>query len=197
MLKPQSSRDFRVMSIDPGTDTLGVSVLDLNLETLQTTLAEVHTFRGSQLQRGYPTIGDRHGDRIARLYGHEENLAGYMNLTRPDSIITEGPYLGRFPQAYAALVECVSAIRRAVIRYDYFAPLHVIDPSSVKKHMGVKGTSGDKGAMTRALCDLMYVENPKILNPSLIDIHQLDEHAIDSTCVGWYHVCKTVQALTS
>lgn len=197
MLKPLGDQPFRIVSTDPGTDTLGAAILDLNLETLQVELAETHIFRGSQLQRNFPRVTELHGDRTARLMGHEENLLGFLEYARPHSIISEGPYLGRFPQAYAALVECVSAIRRAVIRYDQFAPLFVIDPSSVKKHMGVKGTSGDKSAMTRALLKVMEGPTPKLLNPSHIDINELDEHRVDAICVGYYHACKTIAALST
>lgn len=185
---PQDLQPWRIVCCDPGTDTTGVGTLELDLKTLVTSVGEVHTFRGSQLQRLFPTVSRVHGDRHARLMAHEENLYQFLHYARPHSVITEGPYMGRFPAAFAALTECVSAIRSAVVRYDWFMPLHVIDPSSVKKHMKVKGTSGDKSAMQRALKALL--DDPKVpfINPSNIDIDSLDEHSVDALCVGWYHV---------
>ncbi len=89
--------------------------------------------------------------------------------------------MGRFPNAFGALTEIMLAIRRACWRFDPILPLNVIDPSSVKKFMGVKGTSKDKSAMTRAL-----MAKQELANPSGIPLADLDEHSIDALCVGCY-----------
>lgn len=195
MLKPPDHQPYRIIACDPGTDTLGLAFLEVDLGTQSTAIAQVHTFRGSQLQRLFPTITAVHGDRMARLIAHEENIFQFLHYARPHAVITEGPYMGRFPAAFAALVECVSAIRRAVIRYDHFMPLHVIDPSTVKKSMGVKGTSGDKDAMRRALTQALDDPAQPLTNPSNIEISSIDEHGVDAICVGWLLAKQVLTAL--
>lgn len=178
---PPGVEPYRIVSIDPGTDTLGTAVLDIDLDQRQVAVAEVYTFHGSRLQRLFPLVVSVHGERMARLMAHEENLLSFFNYARPHGIVSESPYMGRFPSAFAALTECVSAIRRAVHRYDPLMPLHVVDPSTVKKNVGVKGTSGDKSAMARAIANL-----PDLKNPSQIPFAELDEHSVDAIAVGYY-----------
>lgn len=195
MLKPSDGQTFRIVAMDPGTDTLGLSLLEIDLCYMRTQIAQVHTFRGSQLQKLFPVISEIHGDRTARLMAHEENIFQFLHYANPHSVVTEGPYMGRFPAAFAALTECVSAIRRAVIRYDQFMPLHVIDPSTIKKNMGVKGTSGDKLAMTKALIAKLNEPASDLINPSNIDIAALDDHSVDSICVGYLHARNIIATL--
>jgi len=174
---------YRIVSCDPGTDTLGVALSELDLKLGILTVQEAHTFRGSQLQRHYPVVSRYHNDRFARLLGHEDNLFNYFNQTAPHLIVSEGPYLGRFPAAFAALTEVVSTIRRAAIRYDPYLKFLVIDPSTVKKAIGMRGNSGDKSIVKQTL--LAAIHNRIGTLQSHVDLNSLDEHAIDAIAVGW------------
>jgi Holliday junction resolvasome RuvABC endonuclease subunit len=173
---------LRIIGIDPGTETLGVSVLDVSLTTNQIVLQYVSTYTATQLIRLFHLqwISQVHGDRIARLKAHEENLYSLFTTFRPHEIVSESPYLGRFPAAYAALVECMSVIRSAVMRYDFRMPLHTLDPPTVKTRLGVSGKSGDKTHMREGLLRL-----PDLENPQRIPIELLDEHSIDAMAVAY------------
>ena len=81
--------------------------------------------------------------------------------------------------AYAALVECLDAVRRAVIKYDETLSLTVIDPARVKKAIGVSGKSGDKTLVRAALSTM---EAFTLMTD--ISLDKLDEHAIDAIAVG-------------
>lgn len=174
---------LRIMGIDPGTDTLGVSVLDVHLHCNTITLSFSNTFKGTQLARDYRYVSQLHGDKIARLKAHEDNLTRFMMQWCPHEIISEAPYMGRFPAAYAALVECMTAIRNAVMRYDWYLKLFTADPPTVKNSVGVGGKSGDKTLMKEAIQRLF--DESVILNPNGIDIDALDEHSIDSIAVAY------------
>jgi len=179
--KPPGEEPLRIVSLDPGTDTFGAAQIEIDLSNRQVSLAEAHLFRGSQLQREFVTASRYHGDLFARLLGHEENLLGFLHYAQPHVIVTESPYMGRFATSYGALSKLMNAIHRACWRYDQFATLRTVDPSTVKKYMGVKGTSGDKTLMTRAI-----MSKTDLLNPSGIDLAELDEHRIDAICIGYY-----------
>jgi hypothetical protein len=178
---PTGEEPLRIVSFDPGTNTFGAAILEIDLVNRQLALAEAHLFKGVELMRNYPRTVMHQGERFARVIAQEENLVGFLRYAQPHVVVTEAPYMGRFPQAFSALTEIMLAIRRATWRYDAILPLNIIDPSSVKKFMGVKGTSKDKSAMTRAL-----MAKTDLLNPSGIDLEALDEHRIDAICVGCY-----------
>jgi hypothetical protein len=87
--------------------------------------------------------------------------------------------MGRFPQAFAALTECLTAIRRAVLRYDDFKPLLLVDPPTAKLAVGVKGKGSVKDDVKQGVLSLR-----NLLNPDNIDIQNLDEHSIDAIAVA-------------
>lgn len=175
-----SQRAYRIIGIDPGTDTLGVAVLDLDLLNGQISLVEARTFDGTQLARPYSAIAGVHGDRQARLLAHEDNLYGYFNYIQPHSVIAESPFMRKFPAAYAALTECIVHIRRGLMRYDAFMALHMVDPPTAKKAVGAVAKGSNKDGVKTAILKL-----PTLLNPYRIDIAALDEHSIDAIAVGY------------
>lgn len=183
---------LRIIGIDPGTDTLGVSVLEVCLATNAITLAMSATYSGNQMARNYRWISQVHGDKAARLRAHHDNLYNIFRFWNPHEIICESPYLGRFPSAFQALVECKQIILEAVMAFDEYLPLQMVEPSIVKKTLGVNGKSGDKSLMQNGILDLIH--RGIIQNPSGINMQDLDEHSIDSIAVAYvraHHVTVT------
>lgn len=178
---PFDSR-YRIVSIDPGTDTLGVSLLELDLRTHVISLHSSMTHRGHLLAKQYPILADKHTERFARLMAHRYNLLSIFQQYQPHSIACEAPYMGRFPQAYAALVECCMIVRQACVEYDPSIKPFFYDPPSVKNCVGVGGKNGDKDQMKNAVRNL-----PNLQNPNGIILEDLDEHSIDSIAVG---ICR-------
>lgn len=186
LIMPDHNPIHRILSIDPGTDTLGYSIIDLNVYTGEMLAVEVRTISASRLARTLEHYTVVHGDKTSRLIVIEEHLYEVMYWFKPHAVIAESPYLGRFPQAFAALVECFNTIRRAVIRYDATIPLEMIDPSSAKKAVGVskKGsTKEDVKYGVLGLSNLSFKEG--------IEAESLDEHSTDSLAVGVYK-CQQV-----
>lgn len=180
---PTDPTPYRVVGLDPGTDTMGVATIDVFLGMNQAPmLIEVVTFSGEQLSRNYRSVVRYHSERTARLLAHEDNLVGYFGYTMPHSITAESPFLSRFPQAFAALTLCFEAIRRAVYRYNAFMPLIAIDPPTVKLCVGVKGRGTTKDDVKRGL--LKAIAAGRLLNPYQIDIAALDEHSVDAIVVA-------------
>jgi Holliday junction resolvasome RuvABC endonuclease subunit len=167
----------RILSIDPGTNTLGVAIL--RIQGPNTALEYAFTLQVGKLYTRYPLIIENHGDKVAKLYTVQQDLLKLMEAWKPTYLVSEGPFMGSFPAAYAALVECLDAIRRAVLKYDETLPLTVISPSIVKKSIGVSGKSGDKTLVRAALSTK---EAFTIMTD--ISLNNLDEHAIDAIAVG-------------
>lgn len=169
---------YRILAVDPGTNALGVAVLDVDIDKAIVTVQHATTIDISKLSQNYPQLIMIHGERVSKLHAVEVSLFRMFRAWKPDEIVSEAPYMGRFPQAYGALVECLASIRRAVMEYNRALPLPTIDPASVKKSVGVSGKSGDKGAITTAI----QRQSDLVLN---IDVDKLDEHARDAIAVGY------------
>lgn len=175
---------YRFVGIDPGTDTLGAAVLDVDVFTGAFSLMDARTFHGSRMLKHLRETERTYGGRFARLHGLEVALAEYFAEAQPHAIISESPYLGQRATPYAALTECLSSIRRAVRTYNDRLPLREVDPARAKARIGVSGKSGDKSLMHAAVMGLRDLRNP-----TGIDLTQLDEHSIDSIAIAYYGAC--------
>lgn len=187
-----SNAPLRVMGIDPGTDTLGVSVLDVCLATNRVSIIDAKTYSGSALSKDlFPHLRTIHGDKYGRLKAHELNLYWIIEGYGPHEVISESPYMGSFASTYGALLQCLMCINNALMAYDWRMPLLLVDPASVKKNIGVNGKSGDKSLMTKAVLSL--IQTGALHNPNNIDIEALDEHSIDSIAVAYVRTRYVVE----
>ena len=110
------------------------------------------------------------------------NLLGIFNYYKPFSIASESPYISnQFPQAGLVLTEVICAIRRAVMRYDSWQNLNLIDPPTIKKSVGAMGNAKKEMMKEKvlSLTDLRY--------NGIVPIEELDEHAIDALAVSYCH----------
>lgn len=172
---------FRVVGIDPGTETLGFGVLDLYLTTGEVRIAHAETLDLVKLVSDFRHEEKVHGARTARLMALEERLFIYFEHYQPHAICSESPYMGRFPQAFAALTECVSFVRRAVVRYDRYMPLELVDPPTAKKAVGVvvkRGITKDDVKIALEKLALNCADG--------VDLQALDEHSIDALAVAYH-----------
>jgi Holliday junction resolvasome RuvABC endonuclease subunit len=179
---PDGDDRYRIVGIDPGTDTLGAAWLEVDLVRKAIILIEAHTFDGTRMAKRYSWISPLHGDRTARLMAHEENLYLFFEYVKPHVVASEAPYMRKFPQAFQALVECMTFIRRALFRYDEYIVLEPVDPPTAKMAVGMTIKKGStKDDVKRAVLALKTLENPMG-----IDLEQLDEHSIDAIAVGYW-----------
>lgn len=176
---PTEDVKFRICGIDPGSDTLGLSLVQVDLLSGEVDLLESSTYTGSSMLKQYPLLVEIHGARTARLWAHQDNLERQFKIHRPHAVYSESPFLGRFPQAFAALTECITAIRRATFLYDPLMQLNLVDPPTVKLAVGVKAKGTDKNDVKKGLQKVEWLNNPNGIN-----IESLDEHSVDSICVA-------------
>lgn len=182
---PDDPTAYRIVGIDPGTDNLGVSVLDVDLRTGSVTLISSQTLTASRMINGWHRISDLHGARFSRLQVLGNALVEIFVEYDPHAIISETPYFNKKrPDAFGALVEALSMIRGAVYRFCSSMALLKVDPAKNKANLGVSGKSSDKELVKRAVMGLSDLHNPYQINLAL-----LDEHSIDSLAVAWFHAC--------
>lgn len=190
LVLPEAPPIYRILSIDPGSDTLGLALIDVDLEHHTATLVHTNTLNATRAIRQMPFTAETFGDRQARLTSHAHVIRDYLGSARPHCVISESPFMGRFPQAFASLVECMYMLQAVVAEYDPGMCLETIDPPSVKKLVGAptkrpKGMSPTdfKGTVKTALKGLS-----KLQLGQQVSLDYCDEHAIDAVAVGCYKV---------
>lgn len=186
LVLPSSTRPFTVLGIDPGTSTLGVSVLSWDMESPRYRVEHAFTLKATNNSEGYRSIEELHGGRMARLQQHYDELLYYLHHFRPQAVIAESPYQGRFVQTFAALTECLTVVRQALVAYDAQLPLYQVEPNVAKMAAGV-----DLSAMRRMKDKKEVVRHALTLRQDLewaVDLQALDEHAVDATAVGLHYL---------
>lgn len=181
MYQDEERRAYRIVTIDPGTDTLGISVGEFERGCDVLTILDCYTIKTERLvRRHYEHVRTSHGDRYAKLVALRNAVLDYLMAWKPDFVCCEGSYLGSHASAYASGVEIQYVVKDALSKYNSQAVLNVIDPPRVKKSIGAKGNNGDKLLVRRCLSRL-----PNIT--SLVELSTLDEHAIDSVAIAYYY----------
>lgn len=174
-----SPEPIRICSIDPGSDTMGIAFIDLDLTTLEINVIEVDTYNALKAIRQYfeyETLVSRRTQRIAYL---ESVLSDLLHNYRPNLIIAEAPYMGRFATAFETLVEVRMMMYRAVEHYCLSMPMETIDPMTVKERFGVAKKGSNKEDMQRAICERTDIVWTAFKRP-----HELDSHSADAVAVG-------------
>lgn len=179
---PHSGERYRVLGIDPGSSTLGLTLLEVTLgETpLDVTYSETLTMTG----REYPLAEAHHHVRLARHMELEDAFLRRLHDLQPHVIASESPFMGRFAAAFKALSECMIIVQRCAYHVNPQLGFHYYAPSQVKSAVGVN-LSGRKG---RTKDDNRQAVHG---HPDLrwhIDPSTQDEHMVDATAVAYTHV---------
>lgn len=168
------------LAIDPGTSMLGTSIHAITADDQWVVLHATTTNIELVVRHTYPSnLVEMHGTRFYRNLVCGAVVLNFANSWMVNDCVSESPYMGRFANAFAALTECMASMRTALYQRDPNRPLFTIDPSTIKKSVGVSGKSGDKELMRAAV---------QRIAGHMVNINYLDEHAIDSIAVGyaWY-----------
>lgn len=167
--------EYRILSFDPGSRSLGMCLQVMDLQTLNTQVIYSETLKVDRIIQDDAFI-----NRLDVIKHYVEQCCRRWS---PTVIVVELPYMGRMPQAFGALREVVHVIRQGCINWLPHCVMFFYEPSVVKKAVDVPGTSGDKGLMKKAL-----LAHPCISISSSVDVESMDEHAIDAALIGYAHV---------
>ena len=176
----QGSNTSCIVGIDPGSENLGIAVLEFDLTILCITKTTAKTIVGSKLMKKNSWAIELHGERASRIEALQEAILDVLNQNNPIIVVCESPFFSsRMPSAFGVLVEVMLAIKQAVSKFSVWKLVHFIDPPTVKRGVGGKGNA-DKFKMKELVCnlsDLCYHGN--------IAIADLDEHSIDAIAVAY------------
>lgn len=199
LVLPDSDEPLRIVSIDPGSSTMGISLLEVRFDgSNKVVVRESYTIHLRDTHPTYAAMRDLHGSRVARLLQVGDTLADLFRQYRPHVVIAEDNYMGRFAAAFEALVECVMVIRNTLYQYDRFIPLYMVEPSAAKRVAGVEKQGGGKGKKRKRKYDKTnQAEKKELVREALrkrtdiewhVELDTLDEHSVDSVAIGYYYV---------
>lgn len=188
MLTYSPNERIRSFAVDPGTSTLGLSIVDvLPNSTLELVHADTINIE-KEIRRSdeYRSIAEDYGMMDARLSAVRDNLLELLLQYKPHVLSLETPYMGRFPAAFRALVECMRAILTAYRDYNDELEIYLVEPSTAKAAVGVIKRGSNKDIVEKLLRE-RFKENckPGEFHPSGYTF-LMDEHSWDSLAINYY-----------
>jgi len=155
----------KIIGIDPGTTFPGISIIGYCLEDKEIVSVSSICLNLDRITKHSDYI-EYQPFRFLKLMKLKEYLSEIFYTEKPILVAAEHPYMNpRMPGAVIPLAQCFMAIQTAVFEFNPRLDTTFIDPSTIKKSVGVKGTSGDKNAMTIAISKI-----PEIMNNLNTDI---------------------------
>jgi Holliday junction resolvasome RuvABC endonuclease subunit len=176
----------RIIGIDPGSTTLGCSMLEYDVRTLEITRLCAYTFNADKMRLD-ELITLNHSERYARILALSDALHDVFVANPPNHIACESPFLKRrFPQAFAVLTEVVFGVRLAVRRYDPTMELDLVDPPTAKKAVGIvrKEDMSSKTKVHERLKALLHDKFDEA--HSAASFAELDEHSTDGGAIAYW-----------
>lgn len=187
---PSTAQPLRLLTIDPGTDQLGIAYLQINIDQQNLIVVDASTFSAAKRLRFdpyYQQLEVTHGSRFARLWIHQATLYHELYRWYPHEVISESPFIGRLhTHAFEALVQCVHSLRETLFHYDPWMQLQLIAPMEAKKaiHRSHRGVM--KSDVQYALDQLLNrPQDSGLMIHDDLDWDGLDEHALDAIAVGY------------
>lgn len=190
LVKGELDVPYRILSVDPGTDTIGFAIVDLDLATFEITITYARTLATNKRRLINPLYEQAHGTSYAKRTLIQKHASYLLHRFEPHAMAVESPFLGRLPQAFEALIEVRTFLRRALVKYDVGMSMELYSPTHVKNAVGVSGKSKDKNDMTEALrkLDVTWGEG--------VSLEALDEHSVDAIAVGYRKAKLIIEELT-
>lgn len=179
---PNHHETFRVLGIDPGSSSLGLSILEWSMESSHYVVTHAETL--SLTGKDFPLATEHHGQRLSRHLELEDKLHSFLAAYKPHAIASESPFMGQFATAFKALSECLIILQRYMYLYDPHLAFHYYAPKEVKSAVGVVLT-GNKGRKKEDN-QLAIFSHPQLTWH--IDKTQLDDNAVDATAVALTHL---------
>lgn len=178
---PPPDDKIRILACDPGTTTLGLSVIEVDIDN-PTQIP--HVVWSDTIEVKNPRVEDSlfqiDGGRGWRMEEIEKQMVSVIEFAQPNFFITETPFMSRGKiSAYESGIQLQTMILSAVRSLSLTMNVYGINPITVKHYVGVDHIGTDKEDIKKAVIGLFK-------DSTDIDLSTLDEHSIDSIAVGHY-----------
>lgn len=178
---PPPDDKIRIMACDPGTTTLGLSLIEVDIDNFEELPRVVWS---DTISVKNPRVEDDlfliDGGRKWRVEEIQKQMIEVIEFAQPSFFITETPFFRRGKMsAYESGVELQTMIHEAVRSLSLTTKVYGINPISVKHYIGVDHIGTGKEEVRQAVLEVFKDHTD-------IDLSVLDEHSIDSIAVGHY-----------
>lgn len=177
----QGEGTIRVLAMDPGTDTMGFAIVDIDINTFEPKVMFGYTHKAAKYAKQFEHEIEMTSFRDVRLRIHREFIQQLIRDLQPDLVAAESPFLNkRQPQAYEALVECFAMIRQAVYYENPTIFVRRIDPITAKAYLGVDHRLPDQKILVENAVKREYRDKCA----EGVDIDSFDEHTYDAISIA-------------
>lgn len=192
-IEPAGEADIRIMGIDPGTDTMGVAIVDVNIETNKPHLVFGMTIHASKELSEHEDAVEIVGSRDVRIDIIGGHIKQILVAACPTLVVAESPFYrpGR-ANAYEALVECFKKLREVVRYYSPTLTLRRIDPVTAKNYVGVSHVGDSKAAVEKAVIELYRCTETEAIFDQCFDEHTYDALAVTHAAYRMYYLREVV-----
>ena len=180
---PESYRaPYNIVSIDPGSNFLGIAVT--TLDPVTNTILNITAFTivvEYLIHTDYTrSIENIRPSKMSKIRHEMLKILDYYN---PKVVVCESPFFNRLrPGAFAPLVETLYVLQSAVLEYDSTVPFMPVEPSVIKKAIGAGHICGKDEVKT------VIGRNLEIQNALTTPYVTLDEHSIDAVAIGYTYL---------
>lgn len=178
---PVPDECIRIISIDPSTQHMGISVIDVNLLRPELfKLLYVNTIHGEKLQHLTTDNYDDGGKVQSRMAGMGEGYRQLLKTYEPTVSICEDNFLGASPDTFKKLIEVVCILRQVTKEHGDGLYMSIVTPNAAKEIVKANFRGTKKEDVQKGI--LEYTR----LDYNGYDINTLDEHSTDSIAIGLY-----------
>lgn len=176
---------IRILSIDPSTSYMGVSILDVDaIIPNHFKLIYCRTIQGENVNF-YPNINYDDNGVLSRIIGLCRSLGDLIEIYEPDEVICEDNYQGRNVSTFKTLVTVMNMLKNTVVEKGLY--FDTVYPNMAKDIVKANFRGTTKEDVMKGVIDYKYLN---VINDK-IDLHALDEHSADSVAIGLYK-CEKV-----
>lgn len=179
-----------IMSIDPASGFMGLTISEYSLASHQLHLVESITINTSRLlTTSVAELYSMVTPNFIKLHLISNLLAEYIRAYDPHVLVHEATFCNpRLVTAFRSLTRFEMMIQNLCLNMPHKLPVKVFEATKIKKCVGAKG--GDKNLVKRGV--LRLINDGEII-PHNVKIALLDEHAIDSIAIGYTYAIELNQ----
>lgn len=188
MLQINNVPPIRLLSIDPGTATMGAAIMEMRPDSPIVNVLYTNTLRSGPHVSEDHILSENFGVREHKICWYRDQVYYHLAAFLPAMVIAEAPYQGRFATSFEALTEVKAGIKAAIQMWNPGLYFETIEPLNAKMSVGLKLTREnrkDKDAVRNCIIRLSNIHWLNGTSPA-----NCTEHEIDAIAVGYWKISQ-------
>lgn len=174
--------EIKILSLDPSLTNLGWAFSKFDPNTGKMRVMKFGSFKSTasakKLQKRETSL-QSFNTRIVAIGVLRKSIDELVGVNKPTHVVTESPFVHRFPAAYGALMSCLTTVEYLLFK-KYGLPLHRIPPKSAKLALTGSG-NGDKDVVQAAILNNENID----IRSSSEKIKKMNKDESDAIAIGY------------